>query len=194
MVAAITVATGVVRTLAAPAISVPRSSVSAAADAVRGDDTGDGAPDAGTAPASALYVHVAGAVAFPGLYRLPAAARVVDAVAAAGGFGPDADPAGVNLARTVSDGEQLVVPRIGEAPPASGDAPAGAAPPADGVIDLNAADAAALDTLPRIGPALAERILQWREENGRFTSVDDLLAVPGIGEKLLAGLRDRVRV
>lgn len=134
-----------------------------------------------------VYVHVAGAVDRPGLYRLHSGARVVDAIAAAGGFVAGADPSGVNLARAVSDGEQLHVPREGESP-------AAAAPGGDSLVDLNTADAAALEALPRIGPALAERIIAWREENGRFTSVDDLLAVPGIGEKLLDGLRDGVRV
>lgn len=138
-----------------------------------------------------LYVHVAGAVRTPGLYLLPAGARVVDAVGAAGGLADDADPAAVNLARPVADGEQLLIPRQGEQPPAAeGAAGAGA----DGVVDLNRADLAALDTLPRIGPAIAQRIIDWREEHGPFTSVDDLLAVPGIGEKMLAALRDLVRV
>jgi competence protein ComEA len=150
----------------------------------------------GTASASAsvvdVYVHVDGAVARPGLYALPAGARVVDAIAAAGGLGEGADQAAVNLARPVSDGEQIVVPVVGAAPSATPGA--GGTTGADAPVDLNSADQAALETLPRIGPALAERILAWREENGRFQSVDDLLAVPGIGEKLLAGLRDRVRV
>ncbi len=143
------------------------------------------------APAG-VYVHVAGAVAAPGLYRLQAGARVVDAVAAAGGLAADADPAAVNLARPVSDGEQLHVPRVGEQPPASAGAQGGVG--ADGTVNLNTADLAALDTLPRIGPAIAQRIIDWRDEHGPFTSVDDLLAVPGIGEKMLAALRDLVRV
>lgn len=137
-----------------------------------------------------LYVHVSGAVRTPGLYLLPAGARVVDAVAAAGGFSEDADRDAVNLARTLDDGEQLPVPREGEAAPAGAAAPA----PADGRVDLNAADAAMLETLPRIGPALAERIVAWREDNGGFTSVEDLLAVPGIGDKMLESLRDLVTV
>lgn len=146
----------------------------------------------------AVYVHVAGAVTTPGLYRLTVGARVVDAVGAAGGFAADADRAAVNLARTVDDGEQLLVPVVGAAPPpgaggATGGS-GGAAVGGDGVVDLNAADVAALDSLPRIGPALAERIVTWREENGRFTSVEDLLSVPGIGEKIVDGLRDLVRV
>lgn len=135
--------------------------------------------------ATVVYVHVSGAVARPGLYRLAEGARVVDAIAAAGGFADDADPSAVNLARLVGDGEQLHVGAAGETvSPGAG----------DGRIDLNGADAAALEALPGIGPALAARIIAWREEHGRFTSVDDLLAVAGIGEKVLAALRDQVRV
>ncbi|WP_460802361.1 ComEA family DNA-binding protein [Microbacterium sp. GXF6406] len=139
-----------------------------------------------------LYVHVLGQVAAPGLYVLDRDARVVDALAAAGGTLDDADLQAVNLARELSDGEQLIVPVIGavETTAAGG----GAAPIGDGRVDLNNADSAALETLPRIGPALAQRIIDWREKNGRFRSVEDLLAVSGIGEKMLEGLRDLVRV
>jgi len=137
-----------------------------------------------------LYVHVLGAVEKPGLYVLDLDSRLVDAVAAAGGTTDDADLAAINLARVLQDGEQIVVPVLG----ASAVDESGGVAPADDRIDLNTADQAALETLPRIGPALAERILAWREENGRFQSVDDLLAVPGIGEKLLEGIRDAVRV
>lgn len=136
-----------------------------------------------------LYVHVLGQVTRPGLYMLDLDARVVDALAAAGGTLADADLQAVNLARPLSDGEQLIVPVAGAAGEPGANAPVG-----DGLIDLNNADQAALETLPRIGPALAQRIVEWRDSNGRFQSVDDLLAVPGIGEKLLAGLADLVRV
>lgn len=157
-----------------------------------GTDTGAGAgASPGLSSTGELYVHVLGSVERPGLYVLDLDARVVDAVAAAGGTTTDADLSAVNLARVVEDGEQIVVPATG----AMTDAPGGAAaPPGDARIDLNTADQTALETLPRIGPALAERIVAWREENGRFASIDDLLAVPGIGEKLLEGLRDGVRV
>ena len=169
---------GIMRGQAAPVESVPLT------------DAGSG-NGSGAEPSGDLYVHVLGAVEKPGLYVLDLDARLVDALAAAGGTTPDADLAAVNLARVLEDGEQVVVPAAG----AAGGVPGSAAPPpGDDRIDLNAADQAALETLPRIGPALAERIIAWREENGRFTSVDDLLAVPGIGEKLLAGLRDGVRV
>ncbi len=149
------------------------------------------APASVTAAAtvSVAYVHVSGAVRAPGLYVLRVDARVVDAVAAAGGFADDADTAGVNLARPVSDGEQLVVPRVGEASVSASTSGA-----EGGRVNLNTADAAALDTLPRVGPAIAARIVEWREANGRFSSVEDLLTVPGIGPKMLEALRDLVTV
>lgn len=179
--AAVTVGIGMIRSLAAP-VAVVTPAVTPTVEAHS---------DTGTA---AVYVHVHGAVVSPGLYRLEADARVIDAVAAAGGFSDTADPAGVNLARTVTDGEQLFVPEPGQAPPESAGGGSSGGAGADGLVDLNTADAAALDTLPRVGPALAESIIAWREENGRFTSVEDLLAVSGIGEKMLEALRDRVRV
>ena len=141
-----------------------------------------------------LYVHVSGAVISPGIYVVNAGSRVVDAVALAGGFDQTADEGAVNLARPLVDGEQLRVPVVGEAVQGADGASGGAAADPDGLVDLNKADAAALDTLPRIGPALAQRIIDWREANGGFTAVDDLLAVPGIGDKMLEALRDLVRV
>ena len=153
-------------------------------------DESGAAAEVVTAP---LLVHVLGAVARPGLVELSAGARVVDAVAAAGGFTAEADPAGVNLARPVVDGEQLVVLAVGQAPPPSaGGAPGGTEAGGDGLVHLNTADVAALDTLPRIGPALAQRIIDWREANGPFTSVDQLLEVAGIGDAVFSGLADRV--
>ena len=137
-----------------------------------------------------IYVHVGGAVREPGLYRLPPDARVVDAVASALGFADDADRDGVNLARVLADGEQLVVPVMGlEGDPAGGGASGVAA---DGKINLNRATIAELEELPRVGPALAKRIVDWRDENGAFASIDDLLAVSGIGEKMLEAIRPLV--
>lgn len=146
--------------------------------------------------AGAVYVHVLGEVARPGLYVLDDGARVAEALASAGGTLATADLAAVNLARPLVDGEQILVPAVGAAPvPGSGAPGAGSAGGGAGSqIDLNSADLATLDQLPRIGPALAQRIIDWRTANGRFTSVDDLLGVPGIGEKMLAGIRDLVRV
>lgn len=137
---------------------------------------------------SAIYVHILGEVARPGLYELRDGDRAVDAVAAAGGFTEVADAGGLNLARVVKDGEQIVVPAVGEGPAA---APGVAS---DGRVNLNTADAAALDTLPGVGPATAAKILAWRESHGRFASVEDLLDVGGIGEAKLEALRDLVTV
>lgn len=172
VVLSVAVGIGLLRGQASPSASVP------VIDSATAQPSGD------------LYVHVLGAVHQPGLYVLDLDSRLVDAVAAAGGTTDDADLAGINLARILTDGEQIVVPVIGATEP---DAEGGAGA-ADGLIDLNAADQTELESLPRIGPALAQRIISWREENGRFASVDDLLAVPGIGEKMLAGIRDLVRV
>lgn len=171
---AITVGIGILRGAMAPVDEIVVDQTPAPATTATGD----------------LYVHVSGAVRAPGLYVLPAGSRVVDAIAAAGGFAEDGDRDAVNLARTLDDGEQLPVPREGEAPPAA----EAAATPSDGRVDLNTADAALLETLPRIGPALAQHIIAWREDNGGFTSVEDLLAVPGIGDRMLESLRDLVTV
>ncbi|WP_296197074.1 ComEA family DNA-binding protein [uncultured Microbacterium sp.] len=151
------------------------------------------------AASDVLYVHVGGAVRAPGLYELPAGARVVDAVAAALGFTDDAAREGINLARPLTDGEQLLVPSTtaatgeGGAPGVAGGSGA-AAGSASGLLNLNTATQAQLEELPRIGPALAKRIVEWREQHGRFTSVDDLGGVSGIGEKMLETLRPLVTV
>ncbi|MES1212277.1 MAG: helix-hairpin-helix domain-containing protein [Leifsonia sp.] len=143
---------------------------------------------AGASTAAVIYVHILGQVNRPGLYRLHDGDRAVDAVAAAGGLTPAADPAALNLARFLSDGEQIIVPAVGESvPAASGTAPGGK-------VDINTADEPTLETLPRVGPAMAARILAWRAANGRFTAIEDLMSVSGIGEKTFDGLKDLVTV
>jgi competence protein ComEA len=143
----------------------------------------------GSAP---IYVHILGAVEHPGLFMLRDGDRAVDAVAAAGGFTPTADQNQLNLARPLVDGEQISVPVVGEAPPVVSSGASGAT--AGGRVNLNTADETALETLPRIGPALAQRILDWRTANGRFTAVEDLMSVTGIGEKTFDGLKDLVTI
>lgn len=138
---------------------------------------------------SRIFVHILGEVVRPGLYELTDGARAVDAVAAAGGFTDAADPAALNLARFLADGEQIVVPAVGAAPPAGA---TGTQSSGDGRVNLNSADAEALEQLPRIGPTMAERIIDWRDEHGPFRVVEDLLEVSGIGEQTLEGLRDLV--
>lgn len=147
----------------------------------RGEPETSGAPVAG----AIILVHVLGAVQHPGLYELREGDRAVDAIAAAGGFTDVADQAGVNLARFVADAEQLYVPVVGEAP-------APGAPEVGGKVNINTADAAALETLPRVGPAMAERIIAWRDANGRFTAIEDLMNVTGIGDKTFEAMKDLV--
>jgi competence protein ComEA len=168
----------------------PKAGASESAIVVTADEG-----SASTAP-PVIFVHVLGAVLKPGLYELRDGARVMDAVAAAGGYTPAADQAQLNLARIVVDGEQLYAPAVGETPPApvQGSSEQGAAgtpgDPASNSVDLNTADSAALETLPRIGPETAKKIIAYRDEHGPFTSLDQLLEVPGIGQKTLDGLRD----
>ena len=163
--------------------------VGAGQTAVPTEGPGPAAADAVAAPQ--VVVHVVGAVTAPGIVRLPVGSRVVDALAAAGGATADADLAALNLARVLVDGEQVVVPRPGDPVAAAGGA--SAAPVAPGLVGLNSADAAALDALPGIGPVLAQRIVERRDER-RFASVDELGDVPGIGPTLLERLRPLVRV
>lgn len=145
--------------------------------------------DATAASSGEVVVHVVGHVAAPGVVRLPVGARVTDAVEAAGGALAEADLSALNLARTLVDGEQVMVPAPGDVPTTVG----AAAAPSDSRVDLNTADAGALDALPGIGPVLAQRIVDHRTA-APFGSVDDLDDVPGIGPALMAELRDLVRV
>lgn len=142
-------------------------------------------PEGGT-----IVVHVSGWVAVPGLVEISEGARVADAIAAAGGARPGAALEGMNLAAPVHDGEQVVVPGPAEEATAGIDS----AVASDGRIRLNSATAAELDELPGVGPVLAERIVEHRDRNGPFATVEDLLDVPGIGERKLASLRDLVVV
>lgn len=159
---------------------------------------GTGAPGVAAAPSatpSEVVVAVAGRVRRPGLVRVPAGARVADALEAAGGVLPGTDVTLLNVARRVSDGELIVV---GITPPPDAGAALGAAPlgppAAGGKLNLNTATLAQLDALPGVGPVLAQRILDLRQRLGGFRSVDDLRRVEGIGDARFERLRELVTV
>ena len=148
--------------------------------------------------AARVYVHVAGRVRRPGVYRLREGARVDDAVRRAGGPRADADMTAVNLAAEVEDGRQVIVPAK-MAAAASGTASSGTSPAAAGQapaapINLNTATAEQLQELDGVGPGLASKILAYRQEHGGFGAVRELGEVPGIGEKRLAALQEHVTV
>jgi competence protein ComEA len=179
-------------TVSAPGVDAPTGTAAPSAAA-----TTAAAPAAPPAP---LVVSVSGKVRRPGLVEVPDGARVADVLDAAGGALPGTDLSGLNLARRVADGEQVAVgvppapdaapiPRPGAAP-AAGDAPG--APAAK--VDLNAATVEQLDALPGVGPVTAQRILEWRTQHGRFTRVEQLREIEGIGERRFAQLRELVVV
>ena len=155
-------------------------------------------PSATATSTGAVVVDVDGAVRRPGVVELPEGSRVVDALKAVGGVKPNGDTGALNLAQTLIDGEQVVVPRQGAAPPLTDPSdPAGTiagTPPTGALIDLNTATAAELEVLPGIGPVLAAAIVDWRTQNGGFTSIDQLEEVSGIGAATYADLAPLVRV
>lgn len=136
-----------------------------------------------------ITVHVGGAVRSPGLVEVPAGTRVAEALAAAGGANAQAALGTINLAATLVDGQQIVVPGVG-----AGSGPPVAAEVGDGLVHVNTADQAELETLPGVGPVLAAGIVSFREQFGPFAVVEDLLGVPGIGEAKLAALREHIAV
>lgn len=173
----------------------------------RGDP---GAPGQSPVP-SVMVIHVAGAVTHPGVVRVPSGSRTADAVDAAGGVMPEADLTAVNLAAPLQDGMMVVVPRVGDAAvpppqePASGtDAGTGTGGSGTGsgsaagggaaLLNINTASLQELDSLPRVGPVIAERIIAWREDHGSFSRPEDIDAVPGIGEAMLAALLPLITV
>ena len=141
-----------------------------------------------------VVVHVAGAVAAPGVYHLPATSRVIDAVAAAGGLAPGAAAETLNLAAPLRDGSRVYVPAQGEAVPVAAGVSGGEAAPTTvaGPVDVNAASAEQLDTLPGVGPTTAAAIIAYRDEHGPFATVDDLGEVRGIGPSKLDAIRELV--
>jgi competence protein ComEA len=138
-----------------------------------------------------VVVDVQGRVRRPGIVRLRSGSRAIDAVRAAGGVVRGASTSGLNLARVLSDGEQLVVGAAPDAAPSTGSPLAQAG---SSLVDLNAATLEQLDALPGVGPVLAQRIIDFRQEHGRFSSVEELQEVPGIGPAKFATVKTKVRV
>jgi competence protein ComEA len=145
-----------------------------------------------------IVVMVDGAVVTPGVVELPADARLQDAIDAVGGLTPNADPGGLNLASRLRDGERITIPElVGPPPPAvepSGATPDAPAPSLSGLIDLNTASVAQLDTLPGIGPVIAQRIVDFREFYGPFESIDQLAEIEGISPAMVDRIRPMVTV
>lgn len=152
-------------------------------------------PSASAAIASAspatIMVDVIGAVQQPGVYSLPEGARVTAAVDAAGGLAPTADREQINLAAPVRDGEQVRVPNIADQVDTTSNAPAQAG---SSLVNINTADAAALEALNGVGPATAQAIVQYREENGSFTAIDELENVPRLGAATIDKFRAQITV
>jgi competence protein ComEA len=190
---AVVVAWWMLRTPSAPIEqSLPRAS--ARSTTVAGATTVEPVNTNPSAPAT-LVVQAAGAVARPGVYRLQDGARVIDLINAAGGPTAEADTQLVALAAILTDGVRVYVPKVGESPPAPvGGSAGGAAGSPVAPVDLNAATPEQLDALPGVGPATAAAIVAHRQEIGRYTSVEELLDVRGIGPAKLNALRDLVTV
>ena len=135
-----------------------------------------------------FYIHIVGQVRYPGIYSLEVGSRLIDAIVASGGFLPKADQSSVNLARPLSDGEQIFVLAVGQSvSDVSGHSASGT-----GLISVNRASQAELESLPGVGPALAGRIIDWRSANGGFKKLDDLKNVGGIGDKLFSGFAKQI--
>ncbi len=151
-------------------------------------------PPTPTPTPARIVVYVCGAVVNPDVYSLLEGSRVKEAVEAAGGFAPDADRVRINLARRLSDGEQVYIPRVGEEiPPVT---PPAAVTPGHlgGKVNINTATAEELETLPGIGPAYAERIVRYREEFGPFKTIEDIKEVRGIGDATFEEIKDLITV
>jgi competence protein ComEA len=141
-----------------------------------------------------LSVHISGAVAEPGVYDLPPGSIVQEAVTEAGGLLDEANLDLVNLAARLEDGQQVHVPRIQPTELSSGEQFEAIPAPYNERVNINTATAPELEQLPGIGPALAQSLIEYRQANGPFQSIDDLINVPGIGPAKLDGLRDLIRL
>ena len=178
----------------AHATPVPLTPTAAASHVVSTAAAARSSSPTASAKPSLVVVDVAGKVRHPGVVRLPQGSRVVDAIAAAGGSLRGVDLTTLNLARTLQDGEQVVVGATAGPAPATGTSSGTAPPTSAGPLDLNSATLEQLETLPGIGPALGQRIIDWRTAHGHFSTVDELREVSGIGDARFADLAPRVHV
>ena len=205
--AALLVAVLAVRALTSGGGDDPQAVSLAPVPGQAGAPAGPASPGGPLPPGAGVVVQVAGEVRRPGVYTVRAGARVHEAVERAGGLTRRADPAGVNLVAKLGDGQQVIVPRRGAAGAAGAGAPGSAASPgaagggagADGglgtagpKVSLGSATVEQLDAIDGIGPTLAQRIVEYRQENGGFSSIDELRQVDGIGEKRFESLREAV--
>ena len=148
-----------------------------------------------TGTAANLMIDIGGEVNEPKVAELPEGSRVEDAIKAAGGTTPEADMTGINRAAFVTDGEKIFIPAAGSSDEADGDkSPGQRMTDQDGKININTADSAALQELNGVGPATAEKIISYREKNGRFKSVEDIKNVSGIGDKTFEKLKEHIKV
>ena len=176
-----------------PSFEVVKGAASESAETTQQGESSAAADETRT-----IVVHVGGSVRNPGVYELPESSRVNDAVVAAGGLADDAQTDSVNLARNLTDGEQVLIPSKAEAEAAGQQTAPSQAPataqPGSGKVNINTATAEALDALPGIGASTAAKIVADREANGPFKTTDDLKRVTGIGDKKYAQLADLITV
>ena len=185
-----------------------KSAGAAAGNDASGNQAGDSSPNSSAEGSSSggaaeegkaekmIYVQVSGAVVTPGVYKLPAGSRVFEAVELAGGTTEDADVSALNQALVLSDGQMVYVYAVGEQRTGqeTGSGQGAYGEPDDGRVNLNTATVEELMTLPGIGQSKAESIVSWREENGAFGSVEDILNITGIKEGVFSKIKDHIKV
>ena len=164
-------------------------------NAADGETAGGQTAAEGQAEQSGLFIHICGEVTEPGVYELPAGSRIYEAVEMAGGFTPEASESYVNLAQPLRDGDKIEIPAEGEEPPVpAGQGEAAAESMADDLVDINTASRQELCTIPGVGESRADSIISYREQNGGFSRIEDIMKVEGIKEGMFAKMKDKICV